>query len=226
MFMAASPLPRPAVARGACGRLRTAQLLVALACAGASGAAGKVALPPAGAPVSLDAASTEVDYKTNTVLFRDVIITQGEVRVSANQARASGLDFAHSRWTFDGNVRIRVDGGNLSSSAAVVTFANNKVARASITGAPAEFEQARKGTAEMARGHAGTIDYDVDSGTVRLTKDAWLTDGRNEITGQELVYNILEQRVQAHAAPGDSDRVRITIRPQSTAPASAEPVKP
>jgi lipopolysaccharide export system protein LptA len=224
MFMAASPVRNAPAARRAPPRLAGAGLALALACA--VGAAGKVALPAAGTPVSLDAASTEVDYKSNTVLFRDVVITQGDVRVSADLAHASGLDFEHSRWTFDGNVRIKVADGNLRSNAAVVIFASNKVARATITGAPAEFEQARKGTTEMARGHAGAIDYDISSGTVRLTKDAWLTDGRNEITGQELVYNILEKRVQAQAAPGDPDRVRITIRPPTEPPAPPDSAKP
>ncbi len=56
--------------------------------------------------------------------------------------------------------------------------------------------------------------YDVPTGTVKLTQDAWLTDGRNDISGQELVYNVREQRVQAEAKPGNTDRVRITIRPR------------
>ena len=37
--------------------------------------------------ITLDAASSEVDYKTNTVLFRDLSITQGETRVTAERAR-------------------------------------------------------------------------------------------------------------------------------------------
>ena len=212
-----SPPSRPAAAWLSAAFLLCATLLAC--CAAAAGrAADKITLPRSDAPVSLDAASTEVDYKTNTVVFRDIIITQGDIRVSANQARATGLNFERSRWTFDGDVHMHVDNGDLKSSAAVVTFLDNKIARATVNGTPAEFEHARKGTEQMARGRAGQIDYDVGSGTVRLTKDAWLTDGRNEITGQELVYNVIEQRVQAQAAPGDSDRVRITIRPQTTTP--------
>ncbi|MGH8285142.1 MAG: LptA/OstA family protein, partial [Steroidobacteraceae bacterium] len=49
--------------------------------------------------------------------------------------------------------------------------------------------------------------------TVRLSEDAWLTDGRNEITGPVLVYDIREQRVQAAGEPGGEERVRITINP-------------
>ena len=46
-----------------------------------------------------------------------------------------------------------------------------------------------------------------------FTGDAWLSDGRNEISGEELVYNLRDQRVLAEAQPGSSGRVRITIHP-------------
>ncbi len=167
-------------------------------------------------PVSLDAASSEVDYRTNTVNFRDVVISQGGMRVAAQTARATGLNFENATWNFRGNVRITVDGGSLKSDEAKVDFAANRISRATIAGSPAQFEQKRAGTSELARGRAGRIEYDVPTGTVKLTQDAWLTDGRNDISGQELVYNVREQRVQAEAKPGNTDRVRITIRPRDT----------
>ena len=49
----------------------------------------------------------------------------------------------------------------------------------------------------MARGHAREIVYDVSDGTVRLSNDAWLSDGLNEISGQLLIYNIRKQALQA-----------------------------
>ncbi len=169
--------------------------------------------------VSLDAASSEVDYRSNAVTFRDVVITQGTTRVAADAARATGLNFENATWNFTGNVRISVDGGVLRSNEAVVDFARNRITRAIITGAPAEFEQRRADSADIARGRAGRIEYDVPLGTVTLSSDAWLTDGRNEITGRELVYSVREQRVRAQAQPGDTGRVRITIRPRPEQPA-------
>jgi lipopolysaccharide transport protein LptA len=178
---------------------------------------------PTGAPrdqaVSLDAASSDVDYRTNTVNFRDVVITQGTTRVVADAARATGLNFENATWNFSGNVRISVDGGALRSNEAVVDFARNRITRATITGTPAEFEQRRADSADVARGRAGRIEYDVPAGTVTLSSEAWLTDGRNEISGRELVYSVREQRVQAQAQPGDAGRVRITIRPRPEEPA-------
>jgi len=203
------------------------KLLLALAFAGAAGAAPPPqpaaatqpapAAPPASEqPINLDAASTEVDYRTNTLVFRDVVISQGAMRVQAEHARATGLNFANSRWTFEGKVRI--DGeqhGNLRSDQATVEFRDNHIARATITGKPAEFEQKRSDSEQLARGHAGEIVYDVSEGTVRLSEEAWLTDGQNEISGPLLVYNLRAQRWQASAAPGSDERVHITIVPRS-----------
>lgn len=221
--MAASPPSRPA-RRPICAlALGGASLLLAVAAVPAWSAdpappAAAGTREPRGAvrdqAVALDAASSDVDYRTNTVNFRDVVITQGGTRVSADTARATGLNFENATWNFRGNVRISVEGGALRSNEAVVNFAANRIARATITGEPAEFEQLRTASGELARGRAGLIDYDVPGGTVTLSKSAWLTDGRNEISGQELVYNVREQRVQAQTKPGDTGRVRITIRPR------------
>jgi lipopolysaccharide transport protein LptA len=164
-------------------------------------------------PISLDAASSEVDYKTNTVVFRDVVISQGDMRVQADHARATGLDFVNSRWTFEGNVRINAEQqGSLHSDQAVVEFRDNQISKATIDGSPAEFEQKRADSDLTARGHAREIVYDVIDGSVHLSNDAWLSDGRNEIGGPVLVYNIREQRVQAAGNPGT--RVHIKINPQ------------
>jgi lipopolysaccharide transport protein LptA len=210
------------ICRKSCARL-VAWALPALASASAA-----AAFPDfTGLPVSVDAASSEVDYKTNTVVFTNVIITQGTMRVQADHARATGLNFANSRWNFEGNVRI--DGeqrGNLRSDQAVVEFRDNHIARATITGKPAEFEQKRANSDQVARGHADEILYDVNDGTVRLTDDAWLSDGQTEISGPLLVYNIRQQQIQAAAAPnaaaGGDQRVHISIAPH-TAAATGKP---
>ena len=203
-------------------------LAVALASGAAAAPAPPSALQPGQPPINLEATSTEVDGRTNTLVFTDVVISQGATRVQAEHARATGLNFANSRWTFDGKVRIDAEQhGNLRSDQATIEFRDNHIARATVTGKPAEFEQKRTDSEQLARGHAGEIVYDLSDGTVRLTDDAWLTDGQNEISGPLLVYNIREQRVQAAASPGSDQRVHITITPHvAPAPGKTEPAKP
>jgi lipopolysaccharide transport protein LptA len=185
---------------------------------GCSLAARASALAPAAAPVraqqpiSVDAASSQVDYKTNTVVFTQVVISQGTTRVQAEHAHATGLEFANSRWTFEGDVHIEAqEQGTLRSDVAIVEFRDNHIARATITGKPAQFEQRRADSDKVARGHADEIVYDVAAGTVRLSNDAWLSNGQNEISGPLLVYSMREQRVEAATAPGTGQHIHITI---------------
>jgi len=166
-------------------------------------------------PISLDAASSDFDYRNKLLVFRKVRITQGELAVEADEATATGLNFENSDWTFRGAVHISIPDGYLDSEAATVTFRDNVITRARITGDPAEFEQRHAEAAQLARGRAGTIEYDVAGQTVRLTGHAWLTDGQNEITGETLVYNIGEERVIANPDEQEGQGVSIVIRPRT-----------
>ena len=68
--------------------------------------------------ISLDAQSSELDLRTNNVIFRKVRIAQGNMSVSADQGQAtrqaSGLNFDNSLWVFRGNVKITMDQGQLT----------------------------------------------------------------------------------------------------------------
>ena len=213
--MAASPRNPAAGRRASRVAALLAPALAALAGAAPPPAPQAAKAKPAAGEIVLDAASSEVDYRSDTLLFRDVVITQGAIRVQAERARATGLDFKDATWTFSGKVRIAVQGGELRSEEAVVTFKADRVARAVVTGRPAEFEQPLKDGGK-ARGRAASLTYETAAGKVTLRGDAWLSDARSEIRGEQLVYEIGAQRVQAGKASGSDGRVRITIRPQGT----------
>ena len=167
--------------------------------------------------IVLEAVPVDINYKNNTAVLRDVVITQGATRIEAREARVKGgLDFEDGEWTISGNVRIKAENGNLKSDKAVVSFVNNLISRAVVTGAPAEFEQQREdGT--TARGRAGTIAYEPGTGVVSFRENAFLSDGCNELKAQQLRYNIRQQRVegQSRTTPGTGERITITIQPGS-----------
>jgi len=194
--------------------------LVALPCvlvaAGLLGVAEGAAMTCANQEIVLEAKPLEMDYRNNNAVLRDVVITQCGMRIQAQEARIKGgLNFDNSQWTIAGGVRITAEGGSLTSDKAIVTFRNKLISSASITGSPAQFEQKREdGT--TARGRANTIDYETSSGLVSLNTNAWISYGRNEITGQQLAYNILTQSVQPQGKSGTStgnDRIRLVIQP-------------
>jgi lipopolysaccharide transport protein LptA len=163
-------------------------------------------------PIQLVARATDFDYKNNTLVFYGVRIAQGGLAIEADTGTATGLDFKDSHWVFKGNVRVTMPDGALASSEAHIDFAANLIANARITGTPATFEQKRDNG--MARGHALTIEYQPAAGTVRLSDDAWLSDGNNDITSRTLVYYLRDQRVVANPDEQGSQPVRITINPK------------
>jgi lipopolysaccharide transport protein LptA len=198
-------------------RLLPALLLLALGAAAAQAAAPSTSLP-----IDVEAESSDFDYRNGVIVFLKVRITQGESRVEADRATATGLEFDNSRWKLEGHVQISAEGGQLASDTATVRFTDNEIAGAEVIGQPATFSQTRG--ERRTEGRAGRIDYDLATGRVRLGGNAWLSDGRNEITGSTLVYSMRDERVLAEAGEQGGQPVRITINPKS--PPGDEPDRP
>jgi len=180
-----------------------------------SAAKKKEEAPP---DIFYDASSVEVDFKTRVTHLKDVTITYGKMTVKADRALATAgtKDFKDNRWTLTGNVRINAEPrGNLRSDEAVVEFEDNQLKRATATGNPAEFDQKREDSNIVTRGHANEIVYDVGPGTIRLSDDAWVTDGRNDIRGPVIVYSLREEHVEASTSSG-AERIHVTITPNES----------
>ena len=141
-------------------------------------------------PIQLTASSLNFDNQKGVVEYGAV---------------TTGVDFEDSRWQFSGTVRISMPDSSIASDTAEVKFSGGEIQSAAVTGAPALFEQKRKD--ELAQGRANRIDYDLRRSTVELAGDAWLTDGKTEITGETLVYSTANQRVVSQK------EVVITIQP-------------
>jgi len=186
-----------------------AWLLLAAACGGAD------AQERPSLPIQLKASSLDFDSQKGVVEYGAVTITQGGIKISADRAVTTGVDFEDSKWQFNGTVRITTPESALASDTAEVRFAGGEIQSAAVTGGPATFEQKRK--EDLAQGRAKRIDYDLKRGTVELAGDAWLTDGQTEITGEKLVYSTANQRVVSQ------EQVLITIQPSEAVPDKAKP---
>ena len=164
-------------------------------------------------PIVINAASSRVDYKTNTVEFKDVDVSQGDTRVTAKRAHATGVGFADSRWTFEGTVIIVLKPqGTLRSDQAIVQFRNNGITVATATGKPAQFEQQRMDSGRPVSGHADQIVYNAEQHSVQLSGSARASDGRVEINGPVIVYNVRDGQLQA-VSRGES--VHMTVTPSA-----------
>ncbi len=193
--------------------LHPERLITWLLLAAASPAAG--AQERTDLPIQLKASSLDFDSQKGVVEYGAVTITQGGIRITADRAVTTGVDFDDSKWQFSGTVRIATPESALASDTAEVRFAGGEIQSAAITGGPATFEQKRN--EDLAQGRARRIDYDLKRGTVELAGDAWLTDGKTEITGEKLVYSTANQRVVSQ------EQVLITIQPGEVAPDKPKP---
>jgi len=177
--------------------------------------------------ISVDADSTAIDYKAHHVTLKKVVISQGDLRVTADHAEASGIDFDNSRWIFTNNVHITSEQlGVLRSDSATVQFRNERLESALVTGNPAEFEQTTSKSGVFARGHADSIEYKVATDTVRLTGSAQLQYGGTETTAPVVVYNVRDQRLQFAGAAEPGGRVHIVTTPSKSGKPGAAPKVP
>jgi lipopolysaccharide transport protein LptA len=160
-------------------------------------------------PIDLNAESSEFDRRNDRLLFRTLTISQGTLKIRADNAEATRLDFDNSRWIFRGNVIIDNQGAKIWCDQAELDFAGHQLRRARLTGEPARFEQQRPDD-QRTEGHAGAMEYDVDRATIRLSSEAWISDGANEVTGERISYDLRREYVIADAGKGGEVRMKIT----------------
>lgn len=175
-------------------------------------------------PISLDADSTDYDGKNSMMMFSGLRLSQGQIGISADQGRASKLDFQDSVWHFEGNVVIDVESGHIECDSADLRFEDHTLRLATIEGSPATFELQRPGSDEITYAQAGKLKYDLKSGIVEFTDNAVITEGGNKISSGFLIYDIAEQRINAQSA-SDAEKVKIIYTPEDNGEAddSAEP---
>jgi lipopolysaccharide transport protein LptA len=165
-------------------------------------------------PILLDAESSSFDQKTQTVVFQGLQITQGDMAIRADEAVASGLDFQRSEWRFNGNVDISVGSVNILASSAELVFEDHILVVADLRGNPAEFEDLSESREQPIRGSANLLSYHSDDNTLRMTEGARLSEGSNNITGCDLIYDLEEEKLTSGTSECGTPLV-ITIIPPS-----------
>jgi lipopolysaccharide transport protein LptA len=177
-------------------------------------AATKAPLTDAGYTWSADVLSS--DFRSDTLELKgNVRVMQGPSSIEAQSAKGRNVRAESSRWTFEKAVRIRTAEADLFSDLATAGVVNGQFADARIEGAPARFEQLTGNSNRQVRGRAGVIEYDFNTGVVKLSNQVWFSNGKDEFRGDVVIYNVRDERVQINPG-GSSNRVRGIIRPGNT----------
>lgn len=209
--------------------LRTERLVRHLLLLVATALAAPVALPAAAAlPATaalageyrIEADGLELDYSNRTLRMPNIVIRQespqGTLLIRAREATAKGTEpsFESAVWNFSGDVHIEYAGGQLDADSAQLTFERNRLQHARVDGAPARFSHQLPDSTQTNRGSARRIEMDVPTSRVRLSGNAWYTDGRNEVTTEAIVYNMKDRSWESERGSLPENRVIMTIRPE------------
>ena len=174
-------------------------------------------------PISLDAESSSFDQPTITVVFRKLQITQGDVRISADEAVASGLDFERSEWRFTGHVKVTVDSASIEADSADVIFEAHSLLAVELRGSPAVFEDLSTTSELPIRGGANRLSFDNVDRTLRMTEGAWLSEGPNEFTGCDLIYDLEQEQITSGTSECGEPVVITIIPPPNGAESDSSP---
>ena len=122
----------------------------------------------------LDSESFSFDNQASLVRIRGPRITQGDLKIEADEAVATGLEFdERSEWRFSGHVRITVESAVMEADSAVFTFDNEQLSRGELVGSPATFNDANADGQAPISGSAGALSYDYVERTLHLRGNAW-----------------------------------------------------
>lgn len=197
-------------------KLLNATLMAALlAAVGASPAAMAAKAPATDAGYTWSADVLSSDFRSDILeLSGNVRVMQGPASIEAQTAKGRNVRAESSRWAFEKGVRIRTTEADLFADLATAGVVNGQFADARIEGAPARFEQIGGTSNRQVRGRAGVIEYDFNTGVVKLSNQVWFSNGKDEFRGDVVIYNVRDERVQINPG-GSSNRVRGIIRPSN-----------
>jgi lipopolysaccharide transport protein LptA len=162
-----------------------------------------------------------LDGPTNMMRAQQPRITQGSLRIAADDVLATGVEFDQAgEFRLTGNVRVEVDNASMEANSAVFTYANGRLSGGELVGTPVSFSEFDAETRRNVTGHAGTMSYDYVARTLRMTGNALVRIETREVLGCDLIYDFQAERVTSGSADCE-DKFRVRIRRDSEAAAAA-----
>ena len=142
------------------------------------------------------------------------------INIQADQAIVSELEGLS---TYSGNVRITRGPLQINADEVQLTSLDNTVTKIVATGRAsssglASFTQAPSQNLESIRASAETIEYEVSQEKLILSGNATLELGQDRYRGDKLSYDVTRGIFKLESGDSPSDRVNLTINPNSDNP--------
>ncbi|MDH3977650.1 MAG: hypothetical protein OEU86_03990, partial [Gammaproteobacteria bacterium] len=72
---------------------------------------------------------------------------------------------------------------------------------------------------------ANVMEYDINSAVIRLSDNAWITDGTNEVSGNRISYDLAREYIIADSDESGQVRMKI-VPPNQDTPATGDKAAP
>jgi len=162
-----------------------------------------------------------LDGQTNMMRAQQPRIRQGNLRITADDALATGFEFNEAgEFRLTGNVRVDIDTASMQASSAVFTYSNGQLSRGELEGTPVSFSEVDAATQRKVTGHAGKMSFDNVARTLRMTGDATVQLDSREVLGCDLIYDFRAERVTSGSADCEGG-FRVRVRRDSEGRAAA-----
>jgi lipopolysaccharide transport protein LptA len=163
-----------------------------------------------------------LDLQSNRSVCRQVSITNGSVRISADESTASETNFDNSEWQLDGNIRFTFDTTSMEADHASFRFVRNEAVYTELSGAPVVLEDFLAEENVEIRATAEKVSYDKEAGTARLVGEATLRRGDREFLACDVTYNFKDKRWDSQSSACGGVRMIIPGRQGAPAGGSSE----
>ena len=136
------------------------------------------------------------------------------------------LDQQANRSTYTGQVRMR-QGTMVVTGDRIVAEHDTKgasIRQATVDGAPATYEQVLKPNEPPVHARAKRMIYNAQQQTLHLIGEAYVSQGTNNLAGNDILYNLATNRMVAQGSENKRIRIQFTPPPpQDARPGSGTP---
>jgi len=178
--------------------------------------------PAKGEELVFQSESLTFDRESNLIQARGPRITQGDLRIRADEALATGIEFDKpSEWRFTGNVRFEIGTTVIEADKSVFIFDNEQLSRGELEGAPVSFTDVDEETKRSVTGRAEKMSYDYIGRTMRMTgSPAWVQKNNIEMQGCDLIYDFADGGMTS-GSTDCADLFRLRVLPETEERAAA-----
>ena len=158
-----------------------------------------------------------------TILVLLVLISTSNTSLARESDRDQPIDVSADSSEFDekagvqtlqGNVQITQGTMQINADFIAITLQDNALSKIEGRGSPIRFEQENE-SGELMQGEASEIIYNAVDGTLILTGSASLSQPRQNLTSEKIIFNTQTQKISADGGGADGGRVSIQIQPPS-----------